>query len=294
MPVFNGEAFIAQTLDSLVKQDYSAIRVLILDSQSTDRTRDICLAYCQRDPRVKYILGDRRRSMEDGLRELMKHVESSYVMFSCDDDVHSPDYVGRLMQILVSSEEIGVAYSNQGTVSSEGVRAKTPIPTRYRFKRSDYPAWNFFRYLFLRFSAPFGAGIFRKEVFEMALRHFRRVDQRKWDNDNLFHLSALSLVRVQFEKDVWFYYRQKDREQVYRARGEVILSDENILVRFWRNVLHECRLLRAIGSLLSDSGFTVWQRRFLLFVASVAGVYYSSFVYLTYIYDMVKSRRTSA
>lgn len=293
IPVFNGEAFLAPTLDSLLAQDYRAIRVLIFDGQSTDRTREICLSYGKRDPRVKYILGDRRRSMEDGLRELMKHVTSSYVMFSCDDDEYSPDYVRRLMQVLASSEKVGVAYANLGSVSPEGERAKTPLPRSNCFKRYDHPAWNFVRYLFLRFSSSISTGVYRREVFEAALRHFRRVDHRKWDNDNLFHLSALSLARVECEHDVWFYYRQKNRDEVYRSRGEPILSDESVPVRFWRNILHECRLLRAIRSLLKDSIFSVPQRCALLFVAALAAVYYSTLVYFTYIYRIFVSRRTT-
>jgi len=291
IPVFNGEAFLAPTLDSLLAQDYRAIRVLIFDGQSTDRTREICLSYGKRDPRVKYILGDRRRSMEDGLRELMKHAESSYIMLACDDDVYSPEYVRRSMELLVSSNNVVAAYGNLGSVSQEGVRSETPIPRSQRFKRADYPTWNFVRYLFLRFPSPFGGGVFRRHEFETALKHYRRVDQRKWDHDNLFGLSMLSLGRAECVEDVWYYYRHKDRTQVWRSRGEYILSDECIPVRFWRNIMHECRLLRAIHSILKDSRFTAAQRCVLFVVAAAAAVHYSTFIYFTYIGKAMTSRR---
>ncbi|MDQ2868677.1 MAG: glycosyltransferase family 2 protein [Verrucomicrobiota bacterium] len=44
VPVFNGERFIADAIDSIVGQDYAPIEILVIDDGSTDRTADIARA----------------------------------------------------------------------------------------------------------------------------------------------------------------------------------------------------------------------------------------------------------
>ena len=56
IPVFNGQRFLCQALESLLAQDYENIEVVVLDNISTDDTREICLSYANRDARLRYIL----------------------------------------------------------------------------------------------------------------------------------------------------------------------------------------------------------------------------------------------
>lgn len=55
MPVFNGERFLAEAIDSLLQQTFSDFELIISDNASTDRTREICGEYAQRDGRVRYV-----------------------------------------------------------------------------------------------------------------------------------------------------------------------------------------------------------------------------------------------
>jgi len=57
IPIRNEEAFIADTLDSILEQDYPAdrVEVIVADGMSTDRTRDIVKEYSERHPRLRLI-----------------------------------------------------------------------------------------------------------------------------------------------------------------------------------------------------------------------------------------------
>lgn len=55
MPVFNGQNFIRYSIETLLKQDYQNIELIILDNLSTDNTRIICQEYEKLDSRVRYI-----------------------------------------------------------------------------------------------------------------------------------------------------------------------------------------------------------------------------------------------
>ncbi len=55
VPAFNSENYIAQTLDSVLRQSYAHYEVIVVDDGSTDRTGQIVAEYVQRDARVRLI-----------------------------------------------------------------------------------------------------------------------------------------------------------------------------------------------------------------------------------------------
>ena len=59
MPVYNGERFLRQAVDSLLAQTFSDFEFVIADNCSTDGTEAICRDYVARDPRVRYYRNER-------------------------------------------------------------------------------------------------------------------------------------------------------------------------------------------------------------------------------------------
>src|SRR5688572_28337892 len=55
LPVYNGERFLSEALDSLLGQTLADFELIVSDNASTDRTAEICLAYAARDARVRYV-----------------------------------------------------------------------------------------------------------------------------------------------------------------------------------------------------------------------------------------------
>jgi len=58
--VYNGERFIAQTIDSVIGQTFRDWRLIIVDDLSTDRTEEIIRSYAARDPRILLIKGEHK------------------------------------------------------------------------------------------------------------------------------------------------------------------------------------------------------------------------------------------
>ena len=55
LPVYNGENFLAESIESLLGQSYEDFELIISDNASTDGTADICRRYAKQDSRIRYI-----------------------------------------------------------------------------------------------------------------------------------------------------------------------------------------------------------------------------------------------
>jgi glycosyltransferase involved in cell wall biosynthesis len=54
MPVYNGERYLEEALQSILTQTFEDFELIISDNASTDRTGEICRAYAEKDDRIRY------------------------------------------------------------------------------------------------------------------------------------------------------------------------------------------------------------------------------------------------
>ena len=55
VPVYNVEEYLEECLDSIRKQTYTNIEVILVNDDSTDNSKEICERYCRQDNRFKLI-----------------------------------------------------------------------------------------------------------------------------------------------------------------------------------------------------------------------------------------------
>src|SRR5882762_8329729 len=55
LPVYNGEEYLAESLDALLGQSYGDFELVISDNASADGTEEICRQYADKDSRIRYV-----------------------------------------------------------------------------------------------------------------------------------------------------------------------------------------------------------------------------------------------
>lgn len=55
MPVFNAQEFIAESIDSVIRQTYGTWELIVVDDGSTDQTASVVKTYQENDSRIKYL-----------------------------------------------------------------------------------------------------------------------------------------------------------------------------------------------------------------------------------------------
>lgn len=94
LATYNGEHFIAEQLDSLLRQTWRDFRVLIRDDGSSDLTREIIQQYVSAHPkRIVFCEDDEKRGVVGNFAELMRLSSAPYIMLCDQDDVWLPNKV---------------------------------------------------------------------------------------------------------------------------------------------------------------------------------------------------------
>ncbi|MCP4330215.1 MAG: glycosyltransferase family 2 protein [Alphaproteobacteria bacterium] len=100
LPVYNGERFLRQAIDSILDQTYTDFELIISDNASSDGTTETGREYAARDNRVIY---HRRRDTCSGARnfnEAFERTRSRFFKFVAADDVCAPTYLERCVEVL--------------------------------------------------------------------------------------------------------------------------------------------------------------------------------------------------
>lgn len=106
MPVYNGERFIGQALDSLLAQDYENFELSISDNASTDRTQEICLEYAARDVRIRYCRNEKNMGAIWNFNRVFELSSGEYFMWAAHDDYWDTRYLRSCLEAFDISEGI--------------------------------------------------------------------------------------------------------------------------------------------------------------------------------------------
>jgi glycosyltransferase involved in cell wall biosynthesis len=96
LPVYNGERFLIEALESLRVQDYAPLEIVISDNGSTDATPALCRRYASLDGRIRYHRLETNHGAAFNFRRVVELSRGPFFMWASDDDRWSPNYVSVL------------------------------------------------------------------------------------------------------------------------------------------------------------------------------------------------------
>ncbi len=96
LPVYNGEPFLEQAINSLLRQTFENFELVISDNASTDRTAAICESHAQRDPRIRYVRQTTNIGAMANFRYVLDQARGRWFMWAAGDDFWDPKWIERL------------------------------------------------------------------------------------------------------------------------------------------------------------------------------------------------------
>lgn len=97
VPIYGTEEYLPACIESLCKQTYKNIQIVLVDDQSPDRCPEICDDYARKDSRI-IVIHQKNKGVSGARNMGMRHAKGTYFMFVDSDDELFPNAVEMLLQ----------------------------------------------------------------------------------------------------------------------------------------------------------------------------------------------------
>jgi glycosyltransferase involved in cell wall biosynthesis len=147
MPVFNGEAYMSETIATILGQDFEDLELIVSDNASTDATGDIVRELAARDPRVRYVRNAENLGAARNYNQLVAFARGEYFKWAGYDDLMAPGHVRRCVEVLDAEPEVVLAYPRTTIIDGDGevvrehadnLHLRSPDPVQ---RVSDFARW---------------------------------------------------------------------------------------------------------------------------------------------------------
>lgn len=127
LPVYNGEAHLAESLQSLLAQDIDDFELVISDNASNDATAEICQRFAAQDNRIRYSRTDTNVGAAANYNRVLSLCEGDYFMWGSDDDIWDPRFAGACVERLCENPTAVLCTSEVALIDAAG----NELPARY-------------------------------------------------------------------------------------------------------------------------------------------------------------------
>lgn len=97
MCTYNGEKYLCEQMDSLLRQTYPVDEIIVQDDGSTDATMAILKAYAASHPEVKVFSNTSGRGVNNNFFSALRRASSDYIAICDQDDLWEPDKIEKQM-----------------------------------------------------------------------------------------------------------------------------------------------------------------------------------------------------
>jgi protein O-GlcNAc transferase len=120
IPFYNEEKYIIETLDSVARQSYKNLRILVADNCSTDASFSLVERYSVNDSRIKIFRHPKNMGAAYNFKFVLDNAVSEYFMWLGGHDIISSDYIKNAVEMLQTNETVVLCYPEAVYIDSNG------------------------------------------------------------------------------------------------------------------------------------------------------------------------------
>lgn len=106
LPVYNGERFLGQAIESVLHQSHADFELLVLDDGSSDRSTDIARTYAETDRRIHVHVQPVNRGITATLNAGVHLARGEFIAIANQDDVCLPERLTKQVAFLRGRQEV--------------------------------------------------------------------------------------------------------------------------------------------------------------------------------------------
>lgn len=206
MPVYNGQRYLREALDSLLGQSFRDFTILISDDASTDDTPSIIREYSARDPRIQIVRQKQNIGLFKNFGYTLEKADCPFFMWAAQDDIREKDYLSICVRRLEEDSSLGLAATLMGGIDFSG---KDILEEKDLLKLSGKKWWGgVARYILqpeVLGKCNLMYGLFRTEAARAAWKAYPQ--RAAWGQDYLFSLALVSRYNIYVDHRALFKKR---------------------------------------------------------------------------------------
>lgn len=201
IPTYNRETYLRQAIESVSKQTYSPIEILVIDDGSHNNyAQPICESFSN-----CHYMRKENGGVSSARNFGVQHAKGSLIAFLDDDDLWREDKLDRQVKILEEHPQVDLVHSSASVIDEKGQLTGEVIGASKTKagKRTGYVFWNALALWTVKASTP----LIRKSVFKGSLFFDERL---KAGEDSDFYQRLFYRHKVRYMDDSTTYYRVYD------------------------------------------------------------------------------------
>jgi glycosyltransferase involved in cell wall biosynthesis len=215
LPVYNGQRYLAESIQSCLDQTLSDWELLVVDDASTDDTPDIIASFASSDSRIHHLRHPRNLRLPAALNTGFDQARGTYLTWTSDDNHYRPEALAEMATVLEADPKVDFVYTDYDVIDEAGRYLRTnvaPPPARFIQGYDAIPCFLYRRSLYAELGG-YADDLFLSEDYEYWLRIYATRHTMVPLNMNLYE------------------YRRHSRSLTDEHRGKTFAASERALLR---------------------------------------------------------------
>lgn len=219
LPIYNGEKYLVEAIESVLLQTYTNFELIIIDDASTDGSLKILESYLQRDSRIQ-VISRENRGLPATLNEAVDNSQGKYIVRMDQDDICLPNRFLIQMEYLLKNSEVVAVGGAAHYIEKDGSLICTYFPeTDDKKLRENFPDTPFVH----------PSVMFSKEVFYKSGKYNEKM---RWGGEDVTLFERMSRIGKLHNLNVpLIYYRlipgsMSRKPAIFRDLLGKIIEDE--------------------------------------------------------------------
>jgi len=110
VPAYNSEKTLKYCLNSLINQDYKNYEILVIDNNSTDKTKQIINFFQKKSKKIRYLF-ESKKSRGAARNKGIEKVKTEIILMTDSDCITPKDWISKMTEVLIKeNQEIVMGY----------------------------------------------------------------------------------------------------------------------------------------------------------------------------------------